>query len=224
MGVRMDIREVYASKSPFYKLAKRGFDVVASCGALVVLSPLMLATAIAIVIDDGRPVIYAAPRAGKDGKPFSMYKFRSMKRGADAMRDVAAIPCDDGCDVPSKPLLHEQGPAFKVDNDPRVTRVGRFIRTYFIDELPQLVNVARGQMSLVGPRAIEQTREYTPYEAQRLVVQPGLTCYWQTSGNMRMPWEEWLELDLDYIEDMSVACDLRILARSVGVVVRGEGG
>ena len=221
----MNIKEVYARKHAGYKLAKRGFDIVFSCGALLVLSPVLLASALAIVIDDGRPVFYAAARTGKDGKPFSMYKFRSMKRGADAMLPIArTVHADETAAEPGAVRYYEQGPAYKVENDPRTTRVGRFLRAHFIDELPQLVNVVRGQMSLVGPRAIEQTRPYTPYEAQRLVVQPGLTCYWQTSGNMRMSWEEWIELDLDYIQDMSLHTDARILLRTVGVVVRGEDG
>ncbi|MBQ9022120.1 MAG: sugar transferase [Eggerthellaceae bacterium] len=217
MRRRENIAEVYAQKSRGYKLLKRGFDLVFSAGALVLVTPVMLACAIAIVLEDGRPVIYVAPRKGKDGKPFSMYKFRSMKRGSEELQNILASAVGDGTHP------HTQGPAFKAKNDPRMTRVGRFIRKYFIDELPQLVNVIKGDMSLVGPRAIQQTREYTAYEAQRLVVQPGLSCYWQTSGNMRMPWEEWLELDLDYIEGMSIATDLSILAKTLGVVVRGEG-
>ena len=207
---RMNMREVYARKSAGYKFAKRAFDVAASGFALIALSPLMAATALAIVVESGRPVIYVAPRVGKDGKPFSMYKFRSMQKGAEEQQSILSGASGS--------------PAFKMPNDPRITKVGRFIRTYFIDELPQLINVIKGEMSIVGPRAIQQTRAYSPYEAQRLVVQPGLTCYWQTSGNMRMPWEEWIELDLDYIEDMSIACDLGIIAKTFGVIVRGEGG
>ena len=208
---RMNMRDVYARKSAAYKLTKRAFDFTASGLALLVLSPLMAATAIAIVVESGRPVIYAAPRVGKDNKPFTMYKFRSMHQGAEEQQSIL---CKTG----------QRDAAFKMAHDPRITQVGRFIRKYFIDELPQLFNVVKGDMSLVGPRAIQQTRPYTPYEAQRLVVQPGLTCYWQVSGNMRMPWEEWIELDLDYIEDMSVACDLSIIKKTFGVVVRGEGG
>ena len=202
-------------KSRAYRLLKRGFDIVLSCGGLVVLSPIMLACAVAIVIDDGRPVFYLAPRQGKDGKPFRMVKFRSMCRGADEQQGVLlAQNIQQGAD----------SAAFKAADDPRLTRVGRFIRTYFIDELPQLANVLKGDMSIVGPRPIQQTRDYTPYEAQRLAVRPGLTCYWQVSGNMRMPWEEWVELDLAYIRDMSVATDLAIIGKTIGVVARGEGG
>ncbi len=224
MSSRANMKDVYAHKRASYKLAKRGFDLLLSGVALVALSPVMAATALAIAAESGRPVMYAAPRVGKDGKPFTMYKFRSMVHGAEEMQGILVNEQADALVVGKTATSNATSPAFKVKNDPRITRVGRFIRTYFIDELPQLFNVLKGDMSLVGPRAIQQTRAYTPYEAQRLVVQPGLTCYWQISGNMRMPWGEWLELDLDYIEDMSIATDLAIIGKTFGVVARGEGG
>lgn len=212
MPVNNDIYALYAKKPLGYKVAKRVFDIASSACALVVLSPVMLAVAVAIVAEDGRPIIYAAPRKGKNGKQFSMYKFRSMCKDAEEMQHILVQQSEQG------------GAAFKLKNDPRTTRVGRFIRTYFLDEIPQFVNVLKGDMSLVGPRAIQQTRSYTPYEAQRLAVQPGLTCYWQTSGNMRMPWDQWVELDLAYIRDMSIWTDLRIIGKTFGVIIRGEGG
>ena len=244
MNKHKNIAAIYAQKPSSYKVLKRGFDVVFSAAALVVVLPVMLASALAIMLEDGRPVFYLAPRQGKDGKPFTMYKLRTMVRGAEEMQGIldnqqgysaavgsTTLPHTNAQDrsllphvgTPHSAAAQDTSPAFKMKNDPRTTRVGRILRKYFIDELPQLVNVIRGDMSLVGPRAIQQTRNYTPYEAQRLVVQPGLTCYWQTSGNMRMPWQDWVELDLDYIEDMSLAVDARILAKTVGVVLRGEG-
>lgn len=210
-GTRVNMSAIYQAKPASYKLAKRLFDAALSAAALVALSPVFLATAIAIVLEDGTPVIYKAPRKGKDGKLFSMYKFRSMQKDSDAY---------------SSALLEfneQTAPAFKIENDPRITRVGRFIRRYCIDELPQLVNVLRGDMSIVGPRAIQQTKEYTPFEAQRLVVQPGLTCYWQISGRNEIGWEEWVELDLDYIEDMSFTTDVLIILKTFPVVLSGTG-
>ena len=208
---RNNMAAVYAAKPRAYKLIKRAADVVLSAGAAVVLSPVFAITALAIVIEDGRPVIYAAPREGKDGKPFEMYKFRSMYRDAESKLQE---------------LLEQNeqtGPAFKIKDDPRITRVGKFIRRASIDELPQLINIIQGDMSIVGPRAIQKTQEYTPYEEQRLVVQPGLTCYWQVSGRSNVDWEEWVELDLDYIQDMSLLTDIKLIAKTFGAVFQGEG-
>lgn len=208
---RNDMRSVYEGKSLLYKGIKRLFDIVLSSGALIVLSPVLLVTAIAIIAEDGRPVIYAAKRPGKDMKPFPMYKFRSMFRDADERL---------------KDLLKENeqtGAAFKIKDDPRITRVGSFIRRTSIDELPQLVNILKGEMSIVGPRAIVSTRPFTPYEEQRQIVRPGLTCYWQIGGRADVTWEEWVELDLDYIQDMSLLTDLKIIMKTFGVVFKGTG-
>ncbi len=208
---RDDMRAVYAAKSSVYKAVKRLLDVVLSAGALVVLSPILATTAIAIVAEDGRPVIYGGKRPGRDGKPFPMYKFRSMFRDADERL---------------KYLLKDNeqtGAAFKIKDDPRITKVGKFIRKTSIDELPQLVNILKGDMSIVGPRAIVSTRPFTKYEEQRQIVRPGLTCYWQVGGRADVTWEEWVELDLDYIQDMSLLTDLKIIAKTFGVVFKGTG-
>lgn len=208
---RTDMRAVYAAKSSAYKLVKRAMDVVLSGAALVVLSPVLLITAVAIAAEDGGPVIYAAKRPGRDMRPFPMYKFRSMFKDADARL---------------KDLLKDNeqtGAAFKIKDDPRVTKVGAFIRKTSIDELPQLVNILKGEMSIVGPRAIVPTRPFTPYEEQRHIVRPGLTCYWQISGRADVSWEEWVELDLDYIQDMSLLTDIKIILKTFGVVLKGSG-
>lgn len=208
---RENMRAVYEAKSPVFKVVKRAADVALSGLALVALSPIMLGAAIAIMVEDGRPVIYAAPREGKDGKPFKMYKFRSMYRDAESkLQELLA-------------QNEQTGPAFKIKDDPRITKVGNFIRKTSIDELPQLVNIIAGDMSIVGPRAIQKTQEYTPHEAQRLVVQPGLSCYWQISGRSNVSWEDWVELDLDYIQDMSIWTDIKIIAKTFGVVFKGTG-
>ena len=208
---RENMKLIRDGKPFYYRAVKRVADVVLSSGALVVLSPVMLGAAIAIMIEDGRPVIYAAPREGKNGKPFKMYKFRSMYRDAESkLKDLLK-------------QNEQTGPAFKIENDPRITRVGDFIRKTSIDELPQLVNIIKGEMSIVGPRAIQRTKDYTAHEEQRLLVKPGLTCYWQVMGRSRIDWEDWVELDLDYIQDMSIATDIKIIAKTFGAVLRGDG-
>lgn len=209
---RTNMQAVYDAKPQAYKVVKRVSDVVLSTGALVALSPVFAITALAIFVEDGRPVIYAAKREGQNGKPFRMYKFRSMYRDAESKLQE---------------LLEQNeqtGPAFKIKDDPRITRVGKFIRRASIDELPQLVNIIRGDMSIVGPRAIQRTQEFTPYEAQRLVAKPGLTCYWQVSGRSTVDWEAWVELDLDYIQDMSILTDIKLIVKTFGAVLEGEGG
>lgn len=209
---RNNMQAVYDAKSPLMKAAKRLGDVVLSGAALVILSPVFLGTAIAIVIEDGFPVIYAAPREGQDGKPFKMYKFRSMCKDADAK--LAALLAKN----------EQDGAAFKIKDDPRITKVGKFIRKTSLDELPQLANIFLGQMSIVGPRPIQSTRPFTPYERQRLIARPGLTCFWQVDGRGdRMPWDEWVELDLDYIQAMSIPTDVKLILKTVGVVLHGKG-
>lgn len=208
---RDSMQAVYDAKPLAYKAAKRAFDVIVSAGALAVLLPLLIATAVAVVADDGMPFIYSAPRLGKDQRPFRMYKFRSMCR--DAEDRLGELLADN----------EQGGAAFKIRDDPRVTRVGRIIRRTSIDELPQLVNVLMGEMSIVGPRPIQSTRPFTSYEMQRLVVRPGITCYWQVAGRADVPWDEWVEMDLDYIRDMSVWTDIRLIARTFGAVMRKAG-
>lgn len=210
---RSHMQEVYSKKSRIYKAAKRFFDITLSCAALIVLSPLLAATSAAILLDDGGPVIFSQDRAGKDMRPFRIYKFRSMCRDADKQ-------------LPEMLKYNEQtGHAFKIKDDPRITRVGRFIRRWSIDELPQLVNIIKGDMSIVGPRPILlfQMEESNDYERQRLTVQPGLTCYWQIGGRSDIKWDEWIELDLDYIEDMGFWTDLVMIIKTIPDVIRGGG-
>lgn len=210
---RMNMREIYAAKSPLYKVVKRLMDIVLSCAALICLSPVFLVTALAILLEDGGPVIFAQPRMGRDMQPFTFYKFRSMHKDAD--KKLEELLKDN----------EQTGHAFKIENDPRITKVGKFIRKYSIDELPQLFNIVKGDMSIVGPRPILdwQMEECSAYEQQRLTVRPGLTCYWQISGRSRIPWDEWIELDLDYIEDMSLWTDIKIIARTVPAIFSSEG-
>ena len=209
----MRYKGLYAEKRMLYKAVKRLFDIAASCAAMVILSPVFLITAIAILLEDGGPVFFVQPRAGKDMKPFSMYKFRSMCKDAD--KKFAQMQKDN----------EQSGHAFKIKDDPRITKVGKFIRKYSIDELPQLINILKGDMSIVGPRPILtfQMEACNEYEKQRLLVKPGLTCYWQISGRANIAWDEWVELDLKYIEDMGILTDIKMIWKTIPVIFYGDG-
>lgn len=210
---RNHMREIYQKKSTLYLFMKRVFDILFSLTALICLSPVFLFASIAILLEDGGPVFFSQSRMGKDETPFQIYKFRSMAKGAD--RKMLELMESN----------EQTGHAFKVKNDPRITRVGRIIRRFSIDELPQLINVIKGDMSVVGPRPILtfQMEECSDYEKQRLLVRPGLTCYWQISGRANIKWEKWIELDFDYIEDMSLWTDIKIIVRTVPAVFDREG-
>ena len=210
--VGVDMKAVYASKSLLYKFIKRLFDIIASGLGLIILSPIFLITAIAIKLEDGGPVIYSGQRWGKDFKYFPMHKFRSMCVNADKM--VSQVVNSDNIN----------GMAFKIVDDPRMTKMGKFMRKTSIDELPQLWNVFKGQMSLVGPRPIQTTREDgDPYEMQRWCVKPGITCIWQIDGRSEVEWDEWVEMDLQYISEMSVWTDLKLLFGTVAAVLHKGG-
>lgn len=210
---RHNMREIYRRKSAVYKLIKRLMDILLSSSALIVLSPVFLITAVAIKCEDNGPVFFAQQRAGKDMKPFRMYKFRSMYVNAD--EKLSEMMKNN----------EQTGHAFKIKNDPRITKIGKVIRRFSIDELPQLINIIKGDMSIVGPRPILmfQMEECSQYEKQRLVVQPGLTCYWQIGGRANIKWEEWVELDLDYIEDMSLWTDIKMIVKTVPAVFDSDG-
>ncbi len=209
----MGYRDLYAGKSCLYKFVKRLFDVAASFLALLALSPVFLVTAAAILLEDGGPVFFIQPRAGRDMEPFDMYKFRSMYRDAD--KKFQEMLKDN----------EQSGHAFKIKDDPRVTKVGKFIRKYSIDELPQLINILKGDMSIVGPRPILtfQMEECNEYEKQRLIVKPGLTCYWQVGGRADIKWEQWVELDLKYIKDMGAWTDIKLILKTIPVIFHGDG-
>lgn len=196
-----------------YDVAKRFFDIVLSLCGLVILSPLFLITAVAIRLDSKGPAFYSQKRIGENGKPFKMYKFRSMCVDAEQQLERLAA------------LNERDGPTFKITHDPRVTRVGRFIRKTCIDELPQLINILRGEMSLVGPRPPlpNEVAVYTPYQMRRLGVTPGLTCFWQATKGEDTTFEEWVEMDLKYIRERSLKTDIKILFLTVRVVLLGKG-
>ncbi len=193
---------------------KRVLDVTFAAAALLVLSPLLLLIAALIKLTDGGPVFFAQQRVGFRYRSFRMLKFRSMVVHAESLK-------------PKLQLVNESnGPVFKMMRDPRVTRVGRILRKYSLDELPQLINVVRGDMSLVGPRPsleIEVAR-YEPWYFRRFAVRPGLTCFWQICGRRyRMPFDDWMRLDLKYVDQWSLRLDLVLIVRTFSVVLGGTG-
>jgi len=196
-----------------YRLVKRAMDIILSAIGLVVLSPVFAVVSLMIWLEDRGKVIFCQERSGLNGQNFKMYKFRSMVQNAAKLHQEMLK------------YNEMEGPAFKMKHDPRITRVGAFIRKTSIDELPQLVNVLRGEMSLVGPRPLPtyETAECTDYQKQRLLVKPGLTCYWQIAGRSDISFDEWIEMDLAYIREASLMTDIKILFRTVKVVLTGKG-
>lgn len=200
-------------RRPVYHFVKRLSDIIVSFLGLIILAPIFLIVGIVIKMDSKGSVFYSQKRVGKSGRHFAMYKFRSMCRDADQKL------------IELSHLNEKDGPIFKISNDPRVTKVGKFIRMSSIDELPQLINILRGDMTIVGPRPplISEAVQYTPYQAQRLSVKPGLTCYWQISGRSDLSFQEWVELDLKYIKEQGLHTDLKIIVKTVPAVLSGIG-
>lgn len=208
---RIHIDEQKLNHQYGYRFTKRLFDIVASSCAVIILSPIFLIIAIAIKINDpAGPVFYSQIRVGKNGKKFRMFKFRSMVTNADELLEKLR----DQNEV--------QGAMFKMKEDPRITKVGKFIRKYSLDELPQLLNVVGGSMSIVGPRPPLPTEvaEYTDYDKQRLLVRPGATGMWQVGGRNDLSFDQMVELDLTYINERSVGLDLKIMLETVKVMIK----
>ncbi len=203
-------RELLPSAALFLK---RLLDVAGAAAGLLLLSPLMVAIAVLIRMDSPGPVFYAAERIGTKGRPFCCFKFRSMVAGSDRLKENL------------RQQNQRQGPIFKIEDDPRITRIGRILRHYSLDELPQLWNVLRGEMSLVGPRPhpIEDVDRYELHHYRRLDVKPGITGLWQITARKSPSFELNMHLDLTYIESWSLLLDLRILARTVRVLFAPEG-
>jgi exopolysaccharide biosynthesis polyprenyl glycosylphosphotransferase len=195
-------------------IIKRTVDFVLSMILLAILSPFLLAVAIVIKMTASGPILFRQKRVGLNKRPFTMFKFRTMVPNAEELQEL---------------LLHENemsGPVFKIKHDPRVTLVGRILRKTSIDELPQLINVLKGDMSLVGPRAMS-VRDYgffdQDWQRRRFSVRPGITCLWQVKGRNSVPFEQWMELDMQYIDKWSLWLDFKILARTIPAVLRGTG-
>lgn len=205
---------IQPKQKPVYDFFKRLFDIALSLLALIVLSPVFLGVAIAIKCEDGGKVIFKQTRLTKGGKEFVMYKFRSMVPDAEQKLDSLM----DKNEV--------KGPAFKIKNDPRITKVGNFVRKTSIDELPQLINIIKGDMSIIGPRPPlpREVAQYTPYQMHRLDVKTGLACYHEVSGRSKNnDFDEWVEQDLRYIRERSLWTDLKIIFLTVKVVIAGDG-
>jgi exopolysaccharide biosynthesis polyprenyl glycosylphosphotransferase len=197
------------------RVSKRLFDLVGAGVLLVLSSPLLVGTAIAIKVNDGGPVLFRQQRVGRNGDLFDCYKFRSMVIDADTMVDSVATE-----------NMHEEGHVlFKAQHDPRVTRPGRVIRRFSLDEMPQFFNVLRGEMSLVGPRPPlpAEVERYTDDVRRRLAVRPGMTGLWQVSGRSDLSWEDSVRLDLYYVDNWSIVQDLAILSRTLLAVVSSRG-
>ncbi|HDX9659038.1 TPA: sugar transferase [Bacillus toyonensis] len=211
-NIELDLEKVNARKG--YLVAKRFIDFIGALCGLILLSPVFLIVAVLIKYEDPKgPVLFKQTRIGKDGKKFYMYKFRSMVIDAEEkLKDL---------------LKHNEvsGAMFKMKEDPRVTKIGKFIRKTSIDELPQLLNVLKGEMSLVGPRPPlpREVKEYTAYDKQRLLVTPGCAGLWQVTGRNSVGFKEMVELDLEYINKRSVLYDLKIIFKTIQIMIKSNG-
>jgi len=209
----LPIYEAPVARGFYLLVGKRALDIVGAVLGLVLASPLLLVAAVLIKLESRGPVFYRSTRIGKGARPFPFFKLRSMVDGADQHRHALSH------------LNETDGPVFKIAADPRVTRVGRLLRVTSVDEIPQLWNVLRGEMSLVGPRPpiAEEVMQYEPWQLRRLDVVPGITCLWQISGRSRIGFQEWMRLDLEYIRHRSFWLDLKILIRTIPAVLSREG-
>lgn len=202
-------KKVETNTNKLYLFSKRLVDISGALFGIILLSPVFLFVAIIIKMEDSNgPVFFKQIRLGKDGRKFHMYKFRSMVSNAEELKDSLMG------------LNEAKGPVFKIKDDPRVTKIGKFIRKTSIDELPQLFNVISGSMSLVGPRPPlpDEVAQYSSYERQRLNVTPGLTCYWQISGRSNIGFDEWIELDLRYINERNMIVDIKMILKTIFVL------
>jgi exopolysaccharide biosynthesis polyprenyl glycosylphosphotransferase len=195
------------------RIVKRALDLIVSSLALLLLSPVLLVIALAVQLDSPGPVFYTSERVGKNGRIFCCFKFRTMVRDAERRQQNVMH------------LNERDAVLFKASSDPRVTRVGRLLRRYSLDELPQFLNVLRGDMSVVGPRppVAGEVREYSSKHLRRLDVLPGITGLWQIQGRHDPSFESYVSLDIAYIENWSIALDLKIMAQTAGVVLSGTG-
>ena len=195
-----------------YLIVKRVIDIICSLVGLILLSPILIIVAIAIKIESRGPVIFSQERIGLGEKSFKMYKFRSMVVDAEKLREKLVDKNE------------MNGPMFKMKYDPRITKVGKFIRKTSIDELPQLINVLKGNMSLVGPRPSlpKEVEQFENWMMERLNVKPGLTCYWQVLGRNDIEFKEWMELDVKYVKEKSLWIDIKLIFKTIFVLFGDE--
>jgi exopolysaccharide biosynthesis polyprenyl glycosylphosphotransferase len=201
------------SKPTLARAVKRCLGASLSALAIVMLSPLLIVIALLVKLTSKGPVLFVQERLGEGGRPFAMYKFRTMVVNAEALKQQLAKQNE------------ASGPVFKIRRDPRITTVGRFLRKFSLDELPQLFNVLKGDMSIVGPRPpiASEVRHYRAWQLRRLSVKPGLTCIWQVSGRSGINFEDWMRLDLRYIDHWSLGLDLKLVLKTIPAVVKGVG-
>lgn len=214
-ALREELVDLIKNKHRYFWAGKRIFDIFFSTAVLLAFSPLYLLLALVIFLDDphGSP-IYTQTRIGRKGRLFRFYKFRSMVVNADELKSTL------------QEQNEKQSPAFKIKDDPRITRVGRFIRRTSLDELPQFWNVLKGDMTLVGPRPAlpEEVAQYNRYHQLRQLITPGLTCYWQVQDNRDdIPFDDWVALDIQYIRDRSFLLDLKLILLTVKAMFTGQG-
>lgn len=200
-------------KAGWYDFVKRCFDIVFSLSAIIVLLPIFIVLSILIKLFDNGSIFYISDRVGRNGKVFRFYKFRSMCENADHVFENI------------KGLNETTGSIFKMKDDPRVTRIGRFLRRTSLDELPQLFNILKGDMSFVGPRPplVREVQTYDDNARKRLAVKGGLTCYWQISGRSNLGFDEMVKLDVKYINERGIWTDIKIVLKTIPAVFRGDG-
>jgi exopolysaccharide biosynthesis polyprenyl glycosylphosphotransferase len=206
--------EEFVIREPMaYRVAKRVFDLLVALAALALLVPIIPLIAVMIKLDTPGPVFFRQQRVGRRGRSFAFYKFRSMFVDADERRKEVEA------------LNEQDGPVFKVRSDPRVTNVGRFLRRSSLDEIPQIFNVVKGEMSIVGPRPPlpSEVLRYQPWHRRRLEVKPGITCLWQISGRSHLSFNEWMRLDMEYLKQRSLRTDLVIFFKTIPAVIARKG-
>ena len=206
--IRVEFDNIDENKKRIYEISKRAIDIIGAGSGLLLLSPVIAIVACAVKFTSKGPIFFSQKRVGKNGKIFEMYKFRSMVVNAEELKEK---------------LVHQNemsGPMFKMKDDPRVTKIGKFIRKTSIDELPQLWNVLKGDMSLVGPRPSlpKEVKQFENWMYKRLTVKPGLTCYWQVSGRNNIDFEDWMKLDISYVESRNLWIDIKLILKTVFVL------
>ena len=207
-GIRVEFDKIDENKKRIYEISKRAIDIIGAGSGLLLLSPVIAIVACAVKFTSKGPVFFSQKRVGKNGELFDMYKFRSMVVNAEELKEK---------------LAHQNemsGPMFKMKDDPRVTKVGKFIRKTSLDELPQLWNVLKGEMSLVGPRPSlhKEVVQFEKWMYRRLSVKPGLTCYWQVSGRNNIDFEDWMKLDIKYVDERNIWIDIKLIFKTVLVL------
>lgn len=209
-GLKIELENIEENKEnlKFYEICKRGIDIIGAGSGLLLLSPVIAIVSCAVKFTSKGPIFFSQKRVGKNGQLFDMYKFRSMVVNAEELKEKLANQNE------------MSGPMFKMKDHPRVTKVGKFIRKTSLDELPQLWNVLKGDMSLVGPRPSlpKEVKQFEKWMYKRLTVKPGLTCYWQVSGRNNIDFEDWMKLDISYVEDRNLWIDIKLIFKTVFVL------